>query len=136
MTDMFTRKKRSEIMRRIKSTDTVPEKDVRHLLHAWGYRFRLHRKDLPGCPDVILPKYKLAVLVHGCFWHGHACQHGRRPRSNTGYWKAKINKNKTRDASNRRRLSRIGWRTLVIWECETRDPDKIARRVRKAIRVK
>src|SRR5687768_11437646 len=91
--DVFTKARRSEIMRRITDKDTQPEMAVRRLLHRMGYRFRLHRKDLPGNPDVVLPRWKTAVFVHGCFWHGHDCKKGsgnRRPKSNTAYWNTKI----------------------------------------------
>lgn len=108
-------------MRQIRSRDTEPEKEVRRVLHSMGYRFRLHRSDLPGKPDVVLPKYHVAVLVHGCFWHGHDCGGGRIPKSNVEYWSAKIARNVKRDALTQARLQEIGWNPVVIWACEIRD---------------
>lgn len=107
---MFTKERRSEIMRRITGKDTQPEIVVRRVLHRMGYRFRLHRKDLPGNPDVVLPRWKTAVFVHGCFWHGHDCKKGsgkRRPKSNTVYWNAKIDRNMQRDEKHGRELQRL-----------------------------
>jgi len=120
MSDMFDAKKRSEIMGKVHSSDTTPEIRVRKLLHSLGYRFRLQRRDLPGNPDIVLPKYKTAIFVHGCFWHGCSnCSHGkRRPASNTEYWNKKLDRNIQRDRENIRRLSDLGWKVLVIWECE------------------
>jgi len=133
MMDMFSRQKRSSIMRRIKSADTEPEKAVRRLLHAWGYRFRLHRRDLPGCPDIVLPKFRIVLLVHGCFWHGHRCQEGRRPKSHKSYWNWKLDSNKARDRTNRRRLRDLGWKCLVIWACQIENPRGIAAKLDKAV---
>lgn len=109
-------------MRAIKSKDTAPELAVRRLAHCMGYRFRLHRKDLPGKPDLVFPKRRKAVFVHGCFWHQHPlerCLDGRRPKSNTGYWDAKLARNTERDEHNYMSLKELGWEVLVIWECET-----------------
>ena len=105
-------------MAAIKSTGTKPELYVRHALHAAGFRFRLHRKDLPGTPDITLPCYRVAVNVQGCFWHGHGCRVDHKPRSNTPYWSAKIERNVNRDARNREALIEAGWNTVTIWECE------------------
>lgn len=113
--------RRSEIMSRIKGKNTKPEMRVRSLLHSMGFRFRLHRKDLPGKPDIILPKWKTAVFVHGCFWHGHDCPRGSRPSSNIAFWAEKIRKNQERDRTANDRLRDSGWTTMVIWECELRD---------------
>jgi DNA mismatch endonuclease, patch repair protein len=104
-------------MAAIKSRNTKPELYVRRTLHAAGFRFRLNRKDLPGTPDVVLPRYKTAVFVHGCFWHGHTCKRAHTPRSNTAYWSAKIKRNKSRDVRNETTLKELGWHTVILWEC-------------------
>lgn len=102
----------------VRSRDTSPELAVRQALHAAGYRFRLHRKDLPGRPDIVLPRYRTAVQVHGCFWHGHQCRRGRRvPSTNTDYWQAKIRRNRDRDAAAAQDLATGGWRVITVWEC-------------------
>ena len=110
---------------------TTPEMIVRRLLHRLGHRFRLHRRDLPGTPDVVLARSRVVINVNGCFWHCHTCRHGRRPPPvrNAAYWAAKRAGNVARDARNRRRLKRLGWRVLVIWECQTRDANRLANRV-------
>lgn len=113
---------RSATMRAVKSRDTVPEKRVRSALHAMGLRFRLHRADLPGRPDVALPRRRLAIFVHGCFWHGHDCRRGARPpKANAAYWRAKIDRNRDRDRAAAQALAALGWRVAIIWECEIRD---------------
>lgn len=114
---------RSRIMRAIKSKNTAPELAVRRLLHAAGYRFRLHRSDLPGKPDIILPKHKAVIFVHGCFWHQHPspdCRNAQVPRSNTSYWSPKLARNISRDHEAVERLRAMGWRVLTVWECETK----------------
>lgn len=116
-------------MSRIHGKDTQPEQVVRKLLHKSGFRYRLHRKDLPGSPDVVLPRYKTVVQVFGCFWHGHSCKDGRRPRSNTIYWNAKLDRNKRRDSLNSLKLRRMGWRQIVIWECDTTNLDLVRKRL-------
>ena len=122
MADKFTKEQRSEIMSRVHSADTTPEIKVRKLLHSMGYRFRLHRADLPGKPDIVLPKYKAVVFVNGCFWHGcPTCRHAKiRPASNTDYWNRKLDRNLARDRENYAALSSMGWRVVVVWECETK----------------
>jgi DNA mismatch endonuclease, patch repair protein len=118
---------RSEVMARIKGKDTGPERAVRSLLHALGYRFRLHRKDLPGSPDIVLPGRKAVIFVHGCFWHGHGCKRGSRtPKANTDYWSKKLAGNVARDARTRAELEALGWRVLVVWECEVLDRMSLA----------
>ena len=114
---------RSENMRRIRSRDTVPELAVRRLLRNLGHKgYRLHRKELPGKPDIAFIGQRRAILVHGCFWHGHDCAEGkRRPKSNQEYWSPKIDQNQKRDAANRVRLDALGWSVLTVWECELRD---------------
>jgi len=106
-------------MRAVKSKDTKPELQLRRALHRIGYRYRLNVKDLPGKPDLVFPKHRAALFVHGCFWHGHLCKRGRRvPKSNTDYWREKIRKNRDRDRRNKNALEALGWRVLTVWECE------------------
>lgn len=120
--DIFTKEKRSEIMRKVKSKDTGPEKKVRSLLHSLGYRFRLHRKDLPGNPDIVLPKYKTVIFVHGCFWHGHeGCKRFSVPEENKSFWVNKITSNQSRDKRSIRELTDLGWLVVIVWECETKN---------------
>ena len=118
MTDKLTPEKRSWNMSRIKGRDTAPELAVRKLLHAAGYRFRLHRKDLPGRPDIVLPKHKTVIFVHGCFWHSHGCKDSGTPKTNTGFWASKLADNARRDIKNQTLLTQQGWNVQVIWECE------------------
>ncbi|MDP9440574.1 MAG: very short patch repair endonuclease [Actinomycetota bacterium] len=115
-------------MSRVRSKNTKPELAVRSALHALGYRFRLHRKDLPGKPDVVLPKHRAAVFVHGCFWHQHpGCAKATLPKNNAEFWREKLEGNVARDARNRERLRKLGWRPIVVWECEVkRDLKKVA----------
>ena len=122
MADMFDPAKRSEIMSKVHSHDTTPEIRVRKLLHCMGYRFRLRRRDLPGNPDIVLPKYKTVIFVHGCFWHGcPTCRRAKiRPAENAEYWNKKLDRTLERDRKNIAALKRAGWRVLVVWECETR----------------
>ena len=121
--DKFTEEKRSEIMSKVRSEDTKPEIKVRKLLHGMGYRFRLHRRDLPGKPDIVLPKYKTVVFVNGCFWHGcPTCRHASvRPKANADYWNRKLDRNLQRDRENYAKLTELGWRVVIVWECETKD---------------
>jgi DNA mismatch endonuclease (patch repair protein) len=111
---------RSALMGRIRSKDTKPEVAVRSMLHRLGYRFRLHRKDLPGRPDIVLPKHRKIILVQGCFWHGHTCRLASKPKSNEKYWSDKIATNQARDARNADALALQGWTVLELWECEVR----------------
>lgn len=118
-------------MRAVRSKDTKPEFVVRRLAHALGYRFRLHRRDLPGRPDLVFPGRKAVVLVHGCFWHVHDCAKGqKRPATNRAFWDTKLDGNKTRDMRDEAALQKAGWRILVVWECELRDRDALADRLR------
>lgn len=118
---------RSRIMRAVGSKNTGPELKVRRLVHALGYRFRLHRKDLPGSPDLVFPGRKAVIFVHGCFWHGHNCPRGaREPKTNVSYWRAKIQRNVSRDLQTLEKLSDQGWRSLTIWECELRNSAAVA----------
>lgn len=108
---------RSANMSRIRSTDTKPEMLVRKALHKLGFRFRLHVRDLPGRPDIVLPKYRTVIQVKGCFWHGHDCPDGRLPKSNREYWVPKLTRNRERDKSNERKLRKLGWSVHCLWEC-------------------
>ncbi len=108
-------------MAAIRSTDTKPERVVRRALHAEGLRFRLHRRDLPGKPDIVLPKYKTVIFVHGCFWHHHGCQYFAWPKTRSEFWREKIMGNEKRDRIAQRALREAGWRVIVVWECETKD---------------
>jgi DNA mismatch endonuclease (patch repair protein) len=119
--DQFSPIERSRVMRAVKSGDTTPELIVRRIVHALGYRYRLHRRDLPGQPDLAFPRLGKVIQVHGCFWHRHACDAGQStPASRTEYWNAKFARNVERDRSNLRRLRRLGWSVMVVWECQTR----------------
>lgn len=123
-TDVFTPEKRSAVMRRVKSRDTAPELAVRSILRAAGVGYRLGGCGLPGRPDVVMKGRRIALFVHGCFWHGHTCPRGaRQPKTNPDYWRAKIARNMTRDAANETALVETGWRPVVVWECEMRAPD-------------
>ncbi len=129
--DVFTPEERARVMAAVKGKNTKPEMIVRRLAHALGYRFRLHRKDLPGKPDLVFPGRRKAIFVHGCFWHGHDCARGsRQPRQNADYWRNKIERNVARDASSLAALTALGWQVLVIWECEMKDRDALADRLR------
>jgi DNA mismatch endonuclease (patch repair protein) len=134
VTDVFTVEKRSAVMRRVKGRDTAPELKVRRLLHRLGARFRLHRKDLPGAPDIVLPGRRLAIFVHGCFWHGHDCARGARvPKQNRDYWLGKVGRNRERDAANRTALEALGWRVETLWECELKDRATLEARLRASL---
>ena len=122
MTDVFTPGKRSAVMRRVKGKDTAPEMTVRRLLSRLGGRYRLHRPDLPGKPDIVMPGRRLAVFVHGCFWHGHDCARGARvPKANRDYWLGQGRRNRARDLDHGAALRARGWRVETVWECELKD---------------
>lgn len=126
MADRITKEQRSKIMSQIRSKDTKPERRVRSLLHSMGYRFRLQRKELPGTPDIVLPKYRTVILVHGCFWHRHrGCKYCKTPSSNKSYWTKKFTRNTRRDIKQRKMLEQNGWKVSIIWECETEDERKL-----------
>ena len=128
-TDVYPPDKRSAVMRQVKSRNTKPELVVRRALWRLGGRYRLHRRDLPGSPDIVLPGRKLAIFVHGCFWHGHDCARGARmPKANNAYWQAKIDRNRERDERARKALAEAGWKTITVWECELKDA--VALRIR------
>ncbi len=128
MSDTFDASARSAVMRAVRGRDTGPERRVRTLLTAAGYRYRLHRTDLPGAPDIVFPGRRAVVFVHGCFWHGHDCARGARlPKTNTPYWRAKIARNRARDGESLQRLATLGWRALVVWECALKPEETLKR---------
>lgn len=134
MADIMTKEQRSHRMSLIRAKHTIPEITVRSALRAHGLEYRLHRKDLPGKPDIILAPRKVAIFVHGCFWHRHRCKMGISiPSSNVRYWKAKFEANKIRDRRARKDLNALGWRVFTIWECQSRDPAKLAKIIRNKI---
>src|ERR1700693_97870 len=130
MADKLSAKRRSWNMSRIRSRDTNPERAVRRALSDLGYRYRLHRRDLPGKPDIVLSKHRIAVCVHGCFWHQHrGCIDCSKPKTNSKYWRPKLLTNVQRDRKYRRRLQRLGWIPIVIWECQTQRPEQLRARL-------
>jgi DNA mismatch endonuclease (patch repair protein) len=130
MTDVFTKSKRSEVMSRIKGRNTKPELAVRSLLHRLGYRFRLHKADLPGKPDIVLSRYKTVIFVHGCFWHRHKdCRFAYTPKSRTEFWLKKLESNVIRDIQVKSDLDILGWRVITVWECELRDMAQLFRKI-------
>lgn len=134
MTDVYDKEKRSAVMARVKSKDTSPEKAVRRILTRLGARYRLHRKDLPGNPDIVMPGRKLAIFVHGCFWHGHDCARGARvPKANRDYWLAKVARNKARDEAAQQALCAGGWTVETIWECELKDEPVLTARLARRL---
>ncbi|MBY0331894.1 MAG: very short patch repair endonuclease [Acetobacteraceae bacterium] len=135
MVDRLTPEARSRNMAAIRGKDTAPELAVRRMLHAMGYRFRLHRSDLPGSPDIVLPRHGKAVFVHGCFWHQHkGCVHAPRPASRASYWLPKLAANVARDERTQRELRRLGWGVIVVWECQVRrDAGAVARRLQRLL---
>ena len=124
MADVFDKQKRSQIMAQVRAKDTKPEMVVRRALHSAGFRFRLHCRQLPGTPDIVMRKYRTIVQVRGCFWHGHSCDAGRLPSSNRGYWEKKILRNIERDRRNDRLLRSMGWHVFVVWECRLSNQSK------------
>ena len=130
--DHVTVSERSRMMSKVPSRHSTAEIQVRKILHRLGYRFRLHRPQLPGTPDIVLPKYRGVVFVNGCFWHGHSdCPKGRLPKTRVEYWANKIEKNKERDSRTSAQLSESGWNVVVIWQCELRDPEVVVSRLTK-----
>lgn len=123
-TDVFTREKRSEIMSHVRTKNTRPEQMVRSALHSIGARFRLHRKALPGCPDIVLPKYRTVIFVHGCFWHQHeGCRRAAVPQQNHEFWERKLKRNKERDQDAQHALQALGWNVVIVWGCEAKKVD-------------
>ena len=129
MIDRVSTDARSRNMRLVRGRDTTPEMLVRRQAHRLGYRFRLHRRDLPGTPDLVFPGRRKAVFVNGCFWHQHDCPRGARPASNTEFWEAKLSKNVERDRKNIAALTSAGWSVLVVWECETKSIPLLSERL-------
>lgn len=123
--DKVSPAQRSLNMAAVRSRDTKPELVVRRILHDLGLRFRLHQDSLPGTPDIVLKRHNTVVLVHGCFWHGHTCPRGKVPTSNAEFWLSKLSRNRTRDAEQKKKLRSLGWRVLVVWECETKKPAEL-----------
>src|SRR6476646_5019854 len=137
MTDKLSVKRRSWNMSRIRSRDTNPELAVRQSLSQLGYRYRLHRSDLPGKPDIVLPKYRIAIFVHGCFWHQHTgCIDCSNPKTNRKYWRPKLLANVERDRKHRRRLRRLGWLPVVIWECQIQKANRLRERLTRKLNSK
>jgi DNA mismatch endonuclease, patch repair protein len=133
--DNLTPEQRRFAMFQVKSKDTTPEKNVRSLLHRLGFRFRLHCHDLPGKPDIVLPKYKSALFVHGCFWHRHKnCVRATTPKTNVDYWQKKFTRNVERDRRVQQELLDLGWQVIVVWECELKDRIKLAERLTAAFK--
>jgi DNA mismatch endonuclease (patch repair protein) len=134
LTDVYSPEKRSAVMRRVKGRDTTPELKVRRVLTALGARYRLNRKDLPGSPDIVMPGRRLAIFVHGCFWHGHDCARGSRvPKANRDYWVAKVGRNKARDIAVSEALGAKGWRVETLWECDLKDEAALRERLARLL---
>ncbi len=129
--DTLTPEQRSAQMAKVRSKDTKPEMFVRRLVHRMGYRFRLHRRDLPGKPDLVFGPRKKVIFVHGCFWHGHDCSFGRIPKSRVDFWETKIRTNRSRDEAHLARLEESGWRSLVIWECQLKKAKELENKIRE-----
>jgi DNA mismatch endonuclease (patch repair protein) len=137
LTDIFSEEKRSWIMSRVKGYDTKPELLIRSMIFRMGYRFRLHRNDLPGKPDIVLPKHKKIIFVHGCFWHGHKnCARAKRPTTNEEFWNEKLDENIKRDKRYYRESRKLGWKVLVVWECETKNIDKLQKKLERFLNEK
>lgn len=112
------------MMSAVRSKHTIPERKVRSALFAAGFRFRIHARNLPGHPDIVLPRFRVAIFVHGCFWHGHDCPRGRRPVSNVKFWNAKLDGNQRRDRAHQAALERMGWKVVIVWECKIANATK------------
>lgn len=130
MVDNRTPGSRSALMARIGGKNTAPELIVRHLLFSLGYRFRLHRRDLPGTPDIVFPSRGRAIFVNGCFWHSHGCRIGQPPKSKLEFWAPKLARNCARDKRNNADLRSMGWKVLTVWQCQTRKPKRLSTRLR------
>jgi DNA mismatch endonuclease (patch repair protein) len=135
--DIVAPEQRSSLMSRIRGKDTGPEIKVRRLAHALGFRFRLHRRDLPGSPDLVFPSHRKVIFVHGCYWHRHeGCRYAYSPKSNTRFWQSKFEANVARDRRAASALEELGWNVLVIWECETRNADTLRVRLIEFLKIK
>lgn len=135
MTDVFSPAKRSAVMRKVHSVDTNLEITVRRMVHRLGFRYGLHRKDLPGKPDLVFSSRNKIIFIHGCYWHQHHCEAGKRPASNKQYWNLKLDRNVKRDKRNVRVLRKQGWSVLTVWECETRDPERLRQRLLRFLKL-
>tara|TARA_R110002072_G_scaffold222599_1_gene379675 strand:- start:565 stop:984 length:420 start_codon:yes stop_codon:yes gene_type:complete len=134
MVDHVTPERRSFIMSNVGQKNTKPEVVLRRALHALGYRYRLHRRDLPGTPDIVFPSRRKIIVMHGCFWHGHGCRWGQLPKSRPEYWRPKVETNRERDKKTLTALREADWEPLVVWQCELRDPDTAIQRVEAFLR--
>lgn len=138
MTDNLSPDDRAWCMSRIRSRDMKPELAVRSMVHRMGYRFRLHRRDLPGTPDLVLPRHRAVIFVHGCFWHWHPdpdCPIAGLPKSNLGYWRPKLSRTRARDVEHNEALTALGWRVLTVWECSLREPERVYAAVERFLRA-
>ena len=134
--DTLSRSKRSWLMGRVPSKDTKPEMVVRRAVHSLGYRYRIHRAELPGRPDLVFSGRKVVIFVHGCFWHRHpGCRKATTPASNREYWLPKFRENKSRDKRKARELKKLGWRVVVVWECETSDVETLKKRLCRELEI-
>ena len=134
MTDVFSTSKRSEVMSRIRGKDTTPELQVRSIVHRLGYRFRLHVRDLPGSPDLVLPRLGTVIFVHGCFWHRHrGCRYATTPSTRRAFWQAKFDANVARDKRTAASLRHLGWSVITVWECQLRTPERVAARLERLL---
>lgn len=134
MADVMSKAARRRVMQAVKGRDTKPEMIVRSLIHRMGYRFRLHRRDLPGTPDIVFPRLKAVIFVHGCFWHRHSCKNGRSmPVTRPAFWRRKFSRNVARDRSAVEQLRRAGWQVFVVWECDVTRPLRLAGRLERIL---
>lgn len=134
MADRLTKEQRSWNMAQIKGKDTKPEVLIRSILHCAGYRFRNNVKELPGKPDIVLPKYKTVIFVHGCFWHRHkGCKDATTPKTNEDFWKKKFERNLSNDRKHTRELKKLGWNVVTVWSCELKNPEKVLRKLEKIL---
>lgn len=137
MADVLSPEQRHRNMSRIRGRDTTPERTVRSALHRLGYRFRLHRPDLPGRPDIVLPRFSAVIFVHGCFWHRHpGCRYSTTPSTRASFWQHKFDQNVARDRRNLAALREIGWRVLCVWECETKDHRALSKRLSRFLEAR
>jgi DNA mismatch endonuclease (patch repair protein) len=134
MGDVLTPAQRSKCMAAIRGTNTSPEIAVRRIAHQMSFRFRLHAKELPGKPDLVFPRLRSVIFVHGCFWHQHTCNDGHMPKTRLDYWKPKLKLNQDRDRRRRSQLRKLGWRVLVIWECQTKDSERLRGRLKSFLK--
>ena len=134
--DIVTQTKRTQMMSGIRGTNTSPERRVRSMVHRLGYRFRLHVKALPGRPDLVLPRHRTVIMVHGCFWHRHkGCRFAYTPKSRVDFWQAKFNENVERDQRVQRKIRALGWRVIIVWECELKNPDRVRERLASLLKA-